>query len=56
LRDKAGKRYIKDQLVDLYENDSGLRRIVDREVKGLTLRLIDGMNFADNLPHTRTDQ
>jgi hypothetical protein len=56
LRDKGGKRYIKDQLFDLYENDSGLRRIVDREVKGLTLRLIDGMNFAGNLPHTRTGQ
>jgi hypothetical protein len=51
LRDKSGKRYIKDELLALYENDSRFRSVVDREVKGLTLRLIDGMNFADNLPH-----
>jgi hypothetical protein len=56
LRNKSGKRYIKDELLALYENDSRLRRIVDREVKGLTLRLIDGMNFGDNLPHIRIDE
>jgi hypothetical protein len=54
LRDKNGKRYIKDELIALYENDSSLHRTVDREVKALTLRLIDGMNFANNLPRTRT--
>ena len=51
LRDNEGKRYIKDELLTLYENDNRLSRIVDKEVKALTLRLIDGMNFADNLPH-----
>jgi hypothetical protein len=49
LRDKAGKRYLKDELLTLYENDSRLRRVVEKEVKRLTLRLIDGMNFANNL-------
>jgi hypothetical protein len=51
LRDKGGKRYVKDELLALYHHDSRFHRIVDREVKRLTLRLIDGMHFGDNLPH-----
>jgi hypothetical protein len=51
LRDKNGRRYLKEELVNLYANDNKLRRIVDREVERLTLRLIDGMRFADNLSH-----
>ncbi len=49
LRDAAGHRYLKDELVILYEEDAEFKEAVDREVKGLTLRLIDGLNFRDNL-------
>jgi hypothetical protein len=49
LRDKAGKRYLKDELIEVYENDSKLRKLVDRQVRKLTLSLIDGMHFANNL-------
>jgi hypothetical protein len=51
LRDKNGKRCLRDDLLRLYENDSKLRAYVNKAVKALTLRLIDGMNFADNLSH-----
>jgi hypothetical protein len=49
LRDKSGKRYLKDDLLALYDDDRGLRRLVDKEVEKLTLGLIDGMNFSSNL-------
>lgn len=49
LRDKAGKRYFKEELLGLYEKDRALRKLVDKEVRKLTLRLIDGMCFANNL-------
>lgn len=50
LCDDARKRYIKNQLLESYERDSRWRNLVDREVKKLTLRLIDGINYANNLP------
>jgi hypothetical protein len=49
LRDDAGNRYLKDELLNRYEADSRLRRLVDKEVEALTLRLIDGVSFANNL-------
>jgi len=51
LRGGNNRRYIKDELLNLYTNDSKLRRTVDREVERMTLRLIDGMKFANNLSH-----
>jgi len=53
LRDNGGKRYLKDELVTLYNNDNRLQKLVDREMKALTLRLIDGVKFADNLSQKR---
>lgn len=50
IRDKTGKRHLKSELLDLYMNDRSLRTRVDREVRDLTLRLIDGMHFANNIP------
>ena len=51
LRGDNGRRYIKDELLNLYANDDKLRKRVDKEVERMTLRLIDGMRFADNLSH-----
>ena len=49
FRDSAGKRYFRDELVELYNSDTGFRSMVDREVEALTLRLIDGLLFANNI-------
>jgi len=49
LRDDSGRRYLRDELVTLYEDDGKLRRLIDKEVKRLTLRLIDGVKFANML-------
>jgi hypothetical protein len=49
LRDSAGRRYLRDELLGLYEKDSRLSRLVDEQVKELTLRLIDGLNFKNNI-------
>jgi hypothetical protein len=51
IRDKTGKRHLNNELLDLYMNDTLLRRRVDKEVRNLTLRLIDGMHFANNVPN-----
>ncbi len=49
LRDHLGKRYLKEMLENLYQRDKEFRLQVDREVKALTLRLIDGLNFSNNM-------
>ncbi len=49
LRDKAGRRYFREEIVELYESDPELKARVDKEVKELTLRLIDGLKFANNI-------
>ncbi|MBO3803572.1 MAG: hypothetical protein JTT11_06830 [Candidatus Brockarchaeota archaeon] len=54
LRDKRGKRYLRDGLVTMYERDRALRKTVDREVERLTLRLIDGLRFCNNVEEVRS--
>ncbi|MCD6359757.1 MAG: hypothetical protein J7M38_02760 [Armatimonadetes bacterium] len=49
MRDDDGRRYFRDGLIELLKNDDDLRATFDDEVKALTLRLIDGLQFADNL-------
>ena len=49
LRDESGKRYLKEMLEKVYEEDKEFKAEVDREVKALTLRLIDGLNFSNNV-------
>jgi hypothetical protein len=36
-------------LEKVYEEDKEFKAEVDREVKALTLRLIDGLNFSNNV-------
>ncbi len=49
LRDPSGKRYLKETLENLYQNDKEFKTLVDQEVKALTLRLIDGLNYSNNI-------
>lgn len=49
IRDEDGKRYFREELVALVEGDAEFRAEFDREVEALTLRLIDGLGFANNL-------
>ncbi|MEM2073834.1 MAG: hypothetical protein QXO33_04730, partial [Nitrososphaeria archaeon] len=53
LRDSSGERYLKERLENLYQNDKDFKTLVDQEVKALTLRLIDGLNYSNNfIPKT----
>jgi len=49
MRDETGKRYFRDALVSYVKADKDFRAEFDQEVEALTLRLIDGLGFADNL-------
>ena len=49
LRDAKGRRHFRDELVALYQGDSRFRELVDREVEKLTLRLVDGLRFGNNV-------
>jgi len=49
LRDGRGRRYIREGLVGLYERGPTIRRKVDAEAERLTLRLLDGLRFGDNI-------
>ncbi len=49
MRDESGKRYLREMILELYEEDKEFRERYDREVKALTLRLIEGLRFADNV-------
>ncbi len=49
LRDEDGERYFRNALVDLVGSDADFRESFDAEVKALTLRLIDGLGFENNL-------
>lgn len=44
-----GRRRFRDEIVSLYQEDEALRHRIDREVAALTLRLIDGLEFRDNV-------
>ncbi|MEM2493928.1 MAG: tagaturonate epimerase family protein [Nitrososphaerota archaeon] len=49
FKDKNGKRYFRDKIVSLYNKNKKLHEIVDKEVEKLTLRLINGLNFTNNI-------
>jgi len=49
LRDGEGRRYLRDGLVGLYERHPTIRRKVDTEAERLTLRLLDGLRFGNNI-------
>jgi hypothetical protein len=49
FRDKNGKRYFRDKIVFLYNKNKKLHEIIDKEVEKLTIRLINGLNFANNI-------
>ena len=49
LKDESGRRRFREEIVNLYESDEDFKRIVNREVEGLTLRLIDGLRFFGNI-------
>ncbi len=49
LRDRSGDRPYRRAIIELYEEDEAFRNLVDREVADLTLRLIDGLGFANNV-------
>jgi tagaturonate epimerase len=49
MRDEKGKRHFRDALVAYVKSDAAFRDDFDREVEALTLRLIDGLGFAENL-------
>lgn len=49
LRDEGGERPFRRRIIELYEEDEALRNVIDREVAELTLRLIDGLDFKDNI-------
>jgi len=49
LRDAAGRRVYREQLVKLYREGAELRRRIDNEVERLTVRLIRGLHFENNV-------
>ena len=52
LRDGEERR-LRASLVELYEEDEEFRGKVDKEVKELTLRLINGLGFSGNVKYLR---
>lgn len=46
---EGGRRIFRERLVELYREDESLRRVIDREVADLTVRLIDGLEFSGNI-------
>jgi len=48
MRDDDGKRFLRQSIGDLYRSHNAFRNLVDHEVEALTMRLIDGLNFANN--------
>lgn len=46
---EGGRRIYRERLVELYQEDEHLRRIIDREVAELTTRLIEGLEFSGNI-------
>ena len=49
MRDENGKRYFREALVEFVQSDEAFRATHNHEVEALTLRLIDGLDFANNL-------
>jgi tagaturonate epimerase len=48
FRDEKGARFFRQRLVAIYKKDKKLKETVDREVFGLTERLITGLHFEGN--------
>jgi hypothetical protein len=55
LRNKQGVRYLRESLVRIYEKNPELRKMVDQEVEKITLRLIDGLRFGNNIEEVAFD-
>ena len=49
LRDSSGRRYLREEIVNMYEEDENFREKFDKEVERLTLHMIEGLNFIDNV-------
>jgi hypothetical protein len=49
FRNERGIRYIREGLVRMYKQDQFLKKTIDEEVERLTLRLIDGLHFSNNV-------
>ncbi len=48
FRDQKGRRYFRDRLIRLYNEDFKLKKQLDQEIEGLTSRLIEGLEFQNN--------
>jgi hypothetical protein len=48
IRDEHGARPVRESIVKLYVSHERFRELVDKGAEELTLRLIDGLDFADN--------
>lgn len=48
LRENNVRKY-RNELIELYQSDKRFREVVDKEVESLTLRLIDGLKFRNNI-------
>ncbi|MCX8161971.1 MAG: tagaturonate epimerase family protein [Candidatus Bathyarchaeota archaeon] len=49
IRDERGRRYIRDAIIELYEEDAELRRIYDLGVASITDSIIEKFGFQDNV-------
>ena len=45
---REGRRYLREEVLELYRGDEGLRREYEREAYELTLRIIDKLGFTGN--------
>ncbi|MFO8057726.1 MAG: tagaturonate epimerase family protein [bacterium] len=48
FRDQKGRRYFRDRLIRLYNEDFKLKKQIDQEMEALTSRLIEGLQFQNN--------
>jgi len=48
ITDEKGKRYLRDKVIELYNENNDLRNIYEREAIELTLRIIDKLGFKEN--------
>ncbi|OYT28618.1 MAG: hypothetical protein B6U95_03770 [Thermofilum sp. ex4484_82] len=49
LRDSEDRRFLRESIVELYNEDVEFRERYDKEVEALTLRLIDGLKYENNV-------
>ncbi len=48
FRDQKGRRYFRDRLIRLYNEDFKLKKQIDQEIEALTSRLVEGLHFQNN--------